>query len=170
MATLISFSGRPGVGKTTVARALLKQIKAVYLRVDSIEAAMKNSSLKIHPAEEAGYLVVAAVAEDNLALGFDVVADTVNPVDISRQLWVDAAAAANAELINVEIVCSDKLEHRRRVEARISDIDGLTVPGWKDVATRQYEPWTQERLMLDTGQLSVAECTSKIICALKLLS
>lgn len=140
MATLISFSGLPGVGKTTIARALSKQINAVHLRVDSIEVAMKNSSLKIHPAEDAGYLAVAAVAADNLALGLDVIADTVNPLEISRELWVDAAAKANAELMNVEILCSDKVEHRKRVESRISDIDGLTVPSWEAVVDRRYDP------------------------------
>ncbi|MES9905661.1 MAG: AAA family ATPase [Sedimenticola sp.] len=66
MVILISFSGLSGVGKTTIARALSERINAVHLRVDSIEAAMKTSVLKIHPAEDAGYLVVAAVAKDNL--------------------------------------------------------------------------------------------------------
>ncbi len=56
MSALISFSGLPGVGKTTVARVLAREINAAYIRVDSIEAALKNSSLQIHPAEDAGYL------------------------------------------------------------------------------------------------------------------
>jgi predicted kinase len=51
MCVLISFSGLPGVGKTTVARALARQIGAAYIRVDSIEVALKSSSLQIHPAE-----------------------------------------------------------------------------------------------------------------------
>ena len=65
MPVLISFSGLPGVGKTTVARALAQEIRAVYVRVDSIEAALKNSSLQIHPAEDAGISRSFAVAKDN---------------------------------------------------------------------------------------------------------
>lgn len=162
MAILISFSGLPGVGKTTIARALPERINAVHLRVDSIEAAMKKSALKIHPPEDAGYLVVAAVAKDNLVLGLDVIADTVNPVEISRRLWADTAASARAKLVNVEIICSDGAEHRRRVESRISDIDGLVVPSWDRVETRQYEPWKEDRLILDSTQLTTTECVSKI--------
>src|SRR5688500_478000 len=79
MTVLISFSGLPGVGKTTVARALAQEIRAVYIRVDSIEVALRSSSLQIHPAEDAGYLAAVAVAKDNLMHGLDVVADSVNP-------------------------------------------------------------------------------------------
>lgn len=163
MSTLISFSGLPGVGKTTIARALARDINAFYIRVDSIEAALKNSSLKIHPAEDSGYLAAVAVAQDNLALGCDVIADTVNPLDITRRLWASAAIAVNARLVNVEIVCTDLREHRRRVETRCSDIDGLALPDWNCVLGRHFDEWTERRLTLDTSQLSVASCIEKII-------
>lgn len=166
MAKLFSFSGLPGVGKTTIARALSKEIGAVHLRLDSIETALKNSSLKIDRAEEAGYLVVAAVAKDNLMLGLDVIADTVNPLEITRQLWVDAVARADAELINIEIICSNIAQHRKRVQSRISDIVGHTSPNWADVVAREYDSWTQQRLVLDSGQLSASECVAEIIRAL----
>jgi predicted kinase len=65
--TLIAFSGLPGVGKTTIARDLARGLEALHLRVDSIEAALKNSSLRIHPAEDAGYQALIAIARDNLA-------------------------------------------------------------------------------------------------------
>lgn len=139
------------------------EIGASYIRVDSIEAALKNSSLKIHPAEDAGYVTAYAVAQDNLALGFDVVADTVNPIDVTRRCWSDVADACGARLLNVEIVCSDQAEHRRRVETRRSNIAGLDLPDWKRVQSRGYEDWTSERLVLDTSKLSAGECVKKII-------
>jgi predicted kinase len=163
MSILISFSGLPGVGKTTVARALARQIGAAYVRVDSIEAALKNSSLRIHPAEDAGYCAAYAVAQDNLALGLDVVADTVNPIELTRRSWADVAGGAGAQLLNVEIVCSDRAEHRRRIETRRSDIAGLDLPDWKRVQSRDYEAWTSDRLVLDTGRLSASDCVKKII-------
>ena len=166
MSVLISFSGLPGVGKTTVARALAQEISAVYIRVDSIEVALKSSRLQINPAEDAGYLAAVAVTKDNLAHGLDVVADTVNPIELTRRWWAEAAEACNARLLNVEIVCSDRAEHRRRVEMRRSDIVGLDLPDWKRVQSRDYEDWTGDRVVLDTSKLSVNDCVKRIAEAL----
>jgi predicted kinase len=160
---LISFSGLPGVGKTTVARALAQKIRAAYIRVDSIEIALKNSSLQINPAEDAGYLAAIAVAKDNLTIGLDVVADTVNPVELTRKWWSDVAEACDARLLNVEIVCSDAAEHKRRIEERRSDMVGLDLPDWKGVQSRNYERWAIHRLVLDTSKLSEKDCVIAII-------
>ena len=112
---LIALSGLPGVGKTTIARLLAAELGAVLVRIDAIEAAMKRSVLKIHPAEDAGYRVGMAVAEDNLALGLTVVADAVNPVAETRRWWADIAARSHVPILNVEVVCPDTQEHRKRV-------------------------------------------------------
>ena len=169
MAILVSFSGLPGVGKTSISRSLSTQAKAVHLRVDSVEAALKKSVLKIHPAEDAGYLAIASIAKDNLLLGFDVIADTVNPFEITRDLWVLTAEAASAQLLNVEVICSDTDVHRQRVETRISDIEELALPDWKAIAKRKFERWRTERLVVDTSVSSIEECTTKIKKKMELL-
>lgn len=163
MATLVCLSGLPGVGKTSIARELSKQINAVHVRIDSIEVAMKNSILKIHSAKDAGYLIAVAIAKDNLKLGLDVIADTVNPIVTTRRWWAEAAQASHAALLNVEIICGDKKKHRRRVEARGSDLDGLILPSWKAIQLRRYNPWAKERLTLDSGKLSLLECVAIIV-------
>lgn len=66
MAVLISLSGLPGVGKTTVARALSQATGALHLRVDSIETSLKVGPLKVEKIDAAGYLIAIAVAQDNL--------------------------------------------------------------------------------------------------------
>ncbi|PIE09810.1 MAG: adenylyl-sulfate kinase [Rhodobacterales bacterium] len=169
MAILVSLSGLPGVGKTTISKSLSALSKAVHLRVDSVEAALKRSLLNIHSAEDAGYLAIAAVAKDNLLLGFDVIADTVNPLEITRELWASTAAAASAQLLNVEVVCSDADVHRRRVETRSSDIEGLVVPNWKTVSNREFEPWCANRLVVDTSVSSVEDCAATIACEMEKL-
>lgn len=114
MSILVSLSGLPGVGKTTLAKRLAARTRAIHLRVDSVEAALKRSALSIHPAEDAGYLAIASIAKDNLLLGFDVIADTVNPIEISRKLWVKTASDGGAHLMNVEVICSDKVSRTRQ--------------------------------------------------------
>ena len=162
MTILVSLSGLPGVGKTTLAKELAPRTKAVHLRVDSVEAALKNSVLKIHPAEDAGYLAIASVAVDNLLLGFDVIVDTVNPIEITRILWARTAASGNALLLNVEVVCSDQALHRRRVEARESDIQGLIAPDWQKVSNRTFDPWQEDRLIVDTSIDDIKKSASKV--------
>lgn len=164
MAILISLSGLPGVGKTTISKFLAARSKVIHLRVDSVEAALKTSALNIHPAEDAGYLTIAAIAKDNLLLGFDVIADTVNPLGITRELWAQTAISGSARLLNVEVICSDTTLHRQRVETRNSDIEGLVVPDWKAVSMREFEPWHNDRLVVDTSVSSVEECAATIAC------
>jgi predicted kinase len=83
-AMLIVFGGLPGTGKTTLARALSKERQAVYLRVDTIEQALRSSGMLAGDVGPAGYLVAYALADSNLLLGRDVVADSVNPLAITR--------------------------------------------------------------------------------------
>lgn len=167
MATLVSLSGIPGVGKTTIAKRLSAQNKAVHLCVDSVEAALNRSVLNIQPAEDAGYLAIASIARDNLLLGFDVVADTVSPIEITRELWATTAAAASAQLLTVEVVCSDTYVHKQRVETRKSDIEGLAVPSWKAVSQREFEQWRTERIVVDTSVSSIEECAAAIACEME---
>lgn len=155
---LIVFAGLPGVGKTTLARGLAAQLRAVHLRIDSIEQALASCSLQISPAEDAGYCVGYAVAEENLRLGLTVVADSVNPVELTRSAWHDTACRAEAPVKDVEVVCSDPIEHRRRVEERLADGTGLRLPSWQDVLDRHYDPWAGDRFVLDTAGRSPEVC------------
>lgn len=153
---LIVFSGLPGSGKTTLARELSARQSATYLRIDSIEHALRTASpgSDIGPA---GYVVALAIAGGNLSLGKAVVADCVNPVSESRAAWRELARTSAVSHLDIEVLCSDKAEHRRRVEQRTPDIAGFVVPDWNSVEAHTYEPWSGDRLIVDTAVLSVEE-------------
>jgi len=152
---LIVFSGLPGTGKSTLAKALATHLQAVYLRIDSIEQALRDSGALRQDVDTSGYQVANIIALDNLKAGLKVVADCVNPVSESREVWADTAARAGCRLVNVQIICSDELQHRQRVESRVSDVPGLVVPDWQSVTAHEYEPWPHAPLTLDTARLSV---------------
>lgn len=163
-AMLVVFGGLPGTGKTTVARALALRLGAMHLRIDAIEQAIRAAGVLAGEVGVAGYAVAHALAEANLALGLVVVADCVNPVAESRAGWRAVAQRAGCGIIEVELVCSDQAEHRRRVGSREADIPGLVLPDWDAIRARIYEPWTEPRLVIDTARLGVheaAECIAQ---------
>jgi hypothetical protein len=91
-----------------------------------------------------------------------VIVDCVNPVAESRRAWREVAARAEARILELEIICSDTAEHRRRVEGRRSDIPGLSPPSWQSVMHHEYEPWDRPRLVLDTARLSPEEAVDAV--------
>jgi len=159
---LIIFAGLSGTGKTTIARELACQMGAVHLRIDTVEQAVRNSGLLSQPINDVGYRVAYAVAEDNLRIGRTVVADSVNPIKLTRDAWVAVANAARVPFLEVEVKCLDRDEHRRRVRERIIDIPGLNPPTWEDVASREYHEWDREHLVVDTTGQTVAQIVQVI--------
>lgn len=158
---LIVFGGLPGTGKTTIARRLAARRSAVYLRIDAIEQAIRLT-VDLAGVGAAGYFAANVVAAANLANGLTVIADCVNPVRESREGWRTTATGARAKILEIEIVCSDSTEHRRRIETRDTDIDGLILPTWDDVLKRDYEPWEEPHLVIDTASVTPDEAIATI--------
>lgn len=159
---LIILSGLPATGKTTIGRVAAAEIGAVHLRVDTIEQAIVRSGLAERPLGPAGYTIAYTLAEDVLGQGLDVVAESVNPLPVTRSAWRAVAERAGSAFVEAEVVCSDPVEHRRRVATRGSDITDLVKPVWREVRDREYEPWQGDRLVLDTARHGPADCAAML--------
>jgi predicted kinase len=115
---------------------------------------------------DTGYRVGYAVAEDNLRLGRVVVADSVNPLRITRDAWRNVAKRSGVAFIEILVVCSDQAEHRRRVETRNTDVVAGGLVTWQDVLTREFEPWDQGHIVIDTAGQTVEESFAALQAAL----
>ncbi|MFI6733778.1 AAA family ATPase [Nonomuraea sp. NPDC050451] len=148
---LIVIGGLPATGKTTLARLLAARIGAVHVRIDTIEQAIVRSGLARHPIGPAGYVVGYALAGEHLRQGLTVIAESVNPLAVTRDAWREVGIKAGVRVAEVEVVCSDRDEHRHRVISRSIDIPDLRPPDWREVVEREYEPWERERVLVDTA-------------------
>jgi predicted kinase len=140
---LIVLAGRPGTGKTSLARRLASELQAAYLRIEAIETAVVRCGLPRPPVGPIGCVVAHEIAAATLALGTPVVVDAVNAVPEARMGW-----HALAQLVHVlvfETCLGNQDEHRRRVTLRRPDLVEQVVATWDEVTTTDYLPWDDER-------------------------
>ena len=163
---LIAMSGLPGTGKSTLAEGLAARLRGVWVRIDTVEQAIRDSDVLAGDVGPAGYFVGYGIAEANLRLGHVVVADSVNPLSITRDAWRDVARRAGARLVEVEVVCSDPAEHRRRVETRTINVAGLVGPTWAEVIGRERDAWVRAPVMVDTVGRGIEACVEQVVAAI----
>ena len=85
---------------------------------------------------------------------------------MTRDAWRDVAAGHGARLVEVELVCTDRAQHRERVRTRKVDISGLRLPDWEQITSREYEPWDRSHLIIDTATRTPAEAVAAILAAI----
>jgi predicted kinase len=164
---LYIFSGLPGTGKSTLSQTVARQLNAVYLRIDTIEQGLRE--LCSIDVQGEGYRLAYRIASDNLRLGVSVVADSCNPIEVTRREWEQVAREARADHVNIEVICSNSSEHRLRVETRPAEVSGLKLPTWNEIENREYEEWTVERVIVDTAGKSKIECANDLLSKLSRL-
>ncbi|MEQ3550480.1 AAA family ATPase [Pseudonocardia nematodicida] len=160
---LIVVGGLPGTGKSSIARAYVAATGAAYLRIDTIEQTLINSTEVRQPLGPVGYEVGYALAAEQLRAGTRrVLVDSVNPLLVTRERWRAVGSASGSVVVEIEVVCSDPVEHQRRVESRSTDIAGLRLPTWREVQSRVYQDWDRTPMTVDTALHSVGQCAELI--------
>ncbi|WP_037588553.1 AAA family ATPase [Stenoxybacter acetivorans] len=159
---LYIFSGLPGSGKSTLAKNISNVLKAVYLRIDTIEQGLVD--LCNFKVQGEGYRLAHRIIEDNLKIGNSVVSDQCNPWDLTRHEFNNIAIDNNCKYINIEIICSNKIEYKNRIEKR-------KLNTWEDVIKREndpnyylyYKPWEEEHIIIDTANKTIEKCTKELL-------
>jgi predicted kinase len=152
-AKLFIFSGLPATGKSTLAKLLAKETNSVYLRIDTIEQAIRE--LCSFNVQGEGYRLSYRIAEENLKLGKNVVSDSCNPWQLTRNEWEEVATKSGADFINIEVICSNIKEHKNRILTRNNEVEGLKLPTWEQIKNRDYHLWKKKVLKIDTANKTV---------------
>jgi predicted kinase len=148
---LIIIAGLPGSGKSTIAESLAARLSIPVFSVDPIESAILRSGLeRSFETGLAAYVVAETLAGEQLKCGLSAIIDAVSGVQEARDMWHNLVRTHNATLIIIECVLAREL-HKQRIEARVRNIHGIPEVTWEDVENREYLPWQEERLVLDTA-------------------
>jgi len=158
-----AFGGLPAAGKSTLARRLARKTGAVWIRIDTLEQGLRRAG--VEDVGGHGYALAVEIGRDVLEVGGSIVVDCVNPCPSTRRMWTNLASDAAVRCFEVEIYCSDEAEHRRRVEQRRADIEGLLLPTWAMVQARDYRPWPSD-VRIDTAGTSVEHSLRSLLAAL----
>lgn len=86
---LLIFGGLPGCGKSTLGSHLAPELRAMPCASTRSNRPCSAAGQQI-PGPE-GYLVAYEIAVDNRTQSQTVIADSVNPIDITRSAWRDVA-------------------------------------------------------------------------------
>lgn len=157
---LIVVAGMRGTGKTSLARAVARELHAVYLDKDTIKdcAIALAERLKLDQVQQlAGplsYELLLDVARDNLSLGLSVVLDSPAGYQVFREKVKGLARSARVELRLIECICTDDRLLRQRVESRSQDLPAYRTRDWATYQheVAQFERLTERRLVVDTAE------------------
>jgi predicted kinase len=151
---LIVMSGLSGSGKSTIAERIAEQLQLPIFSVDPIESAMIEAGIqKGFETGLAAYLVAATLASEQLKLGISVVIDAVNAEEEGKNTWRELGRKYGLTPIVLEMVVSDQILHRRRVESRVRGLHGFGEVTWEQVEARRMKltSWKEPTLLLDSA-------------------
>ena len=152
---LIVMSGLPGSGKSTIAERLAERLKLPVLSVDPIESAIIRAGIpRSFETGLAAYLVAEALASEQLKFGNSVIIDAVNAEEEGKDVWRGLARRHGLELTVLQVIVSDRAQHRQRIESRVRGLHGISEVTWDQVEARErvYTAWREKVLTLDSSR------------------
>jgi len=154
MGSVIAFTGLPGTGKSTLAEALAIETGVPAFAGDWLLGALRPHGVLTglsRPTFLAMYNdLLETLIKRQLMLRQSAIVDGLVD-DVVAERWQKTAAEYDARLDVIECVCTDEVEHRRRLEGRTRGIPGWHEVGWDHVERMRAEfpPVTQEHLTVD---------------------
>ncbi|CAJ1971306.1 unnamed protein product [Sphenostylis stenocarpa] len=157
---IIAMKGHPGSGKSTLAKSIASSLRIPLLDKDDVKDCTQRLTLTSPPSllNDLSYDVICQIASTQLRLGLSVLLDS--PLSRSAHLHRlrSLAASLSAHLLLIECRPSDRLEWRRRLEARGRDAGGHKPATWEELeklleaygGCTEYDVGDVPRLVVDT--------------------
>jgi predicted kinase len=157
---LVVFAGAPGVGKSTLARALARELRAAYLDKDTIKdaALALGRELRVENSMQfAGalsYTLLVPLARDNLTLGTHVIIDSPAGYRAFQDAVEQLVRSVKVNFKLVECITTDEALLRERIERRAPDMPEHRVRDWDGYqqARERLERMSGPRLVVDTAE------------------
>ncbi len=142
---LIVMAGLPAAGKSTIAEVVGNRMGAPVVSVEPIEAAILSAGIDAdEPTGLAAYLVAESFAETVISGGTSIIVDAVNAVSPAREQWMKLAERQKSDIRFIEVVCSDRELHEKRLAARAARLAAEATPPSHAVeqSLDEWEEWT----------------------------
>ncbi|HUQ40837.1 MAG TPA: AAA family ATPase [Acidimicrobiales bacterium] len=115
---LVQMAGRPGVGKSSIARGVAAAMNAVVLDNDVIKSTLLDSGVDWDASAKAAWDLVYALAHEVLDEGHSLILDNPSHYPSVPVRGQEVAAQHGACYAMVECICADDAEVARRMSER----------------------------------------------------
>lgn len=148
--TIIIIGGIPGTGKSTLAKALSKELNIPAFSKDELEAAISKKGLCDSKSTNGiGYEIMSVLSENEIENGNSAIFEFIASRDRVTELW---PRLLEIDYKYIECICSNEDIHRERINSRKRNLEGWYELEWEDVLKirNSFQPLVLDRLILDS--------------------
>jgi predicted kinase len=141
--TLVIFSGLPGVGKSTLADRLARQLRWPLLKIDDVIGQVpKNPGIEFWDSKVD---ILLDLVNTQLKLGLDVIVDSVF-MNMDRQHAQELARRYNVCFLPIHVFVSDDKVWEERVIKRFDDLNDQDVATWERIQHQRehFAQWEKD--------------------------